>query len=146
MIGRVLLDTNILIYATLVSDPRHSKATSLLEARSAIGNEYFVSVQNLAEMYPNLTGPKTNPPDSPAMAKAKISSLAALDRLTVLPITRRVVERALELCEAAGIARQRYFDFQIAALMQLEGIPTVATENDKDFTGIPGIVAVNPFA
>ena len=49
------LDTNILIYATLISDPTHSKATSLLAARSAPGNEYFVSVQNLAEMYPNLT-------------------------------------------------------------------------------------------
>ncbi|MEX1118930.1 MAG: PIN domain-containing protein [Terrimicrobiaceae bacterium] len=146
MTGRVLLDTNILIYATLVSDPRHPKATALLAARTGLGNEYFVSAQNLAEMYPNLTGPKTNPPDSPAMAKAKISSLAALDRLTVLPITRSVVERALELCAAAKVTRQRYFDFQIAALMQLEGIPTIATENDKDFVGIPGIVAVNPFA
>jgi predicted nucleic acid-binding protein len=146
MTGRVLLDTNILIYATLCSDPRHPKASALLAARADVGNEYFVSAQNLAEMYPNLTGPKTNPPDSPAMAKAKISSLAALDRLTVLPITRTVVERALELCVAAGITRQRYFDFQIAALMQLERIPTIVTENDKDFLGIPGIVAINPFA
>ncbi|HEY5792390.1 MAG TPA: PIN domain-containing protein [Chthoniobacterales bacterium] len=141
----MLLDTNVLIYATLSSDPRHEKAMELLNARSLPGNEFFVSTQNLAEMYPNLTGPKTKPADSAELARRKITSLAGLDRLTVLPVTRAVVERALELCEKHGVIRQRYFDFQLAALMLLERIPAIATENEADFSGIPEVSAINPF-
>lgn len=145
MTGRILLDTNVLIYATLASDFRHSKALEILDARTLPGNEFFVSTQNLAEMYPNLTGPKTQPSDSPEMARAKISALATLDRLTVLPVTRAVVEHALELCQTYQVVRQRYFDFQLAALMLVEGIPTIVTENHTDFAGVSGIEAINPF-
>jgi predicted nucleic acid-binding protein len=62
--GRVLVDTNVLIYATLAVDPRHEKSREALALRHRAEVELFVSVQNLAEMYPNLTGPKNQPPDS----------------------------------------------------------------------------------
>ena len=145
MKGRFLVDSNVLIYSTLRNDPRYGKACEVLAARRLPGREMFISAQNLAEMYPNLTGPKTNPPDSPELARAKIASIAGLDRCTVLPVTRSVVEKALEICELHQVTRQRYFDIQLVALMELEGIPTIVTENDKDFSSIPGINAINPF-
>lgn len=40
----------------------------------------------------------------------------------------------------------RYFDMQLAATMLLEGVSEIYTENIADFTGIPGIRAVNPLA
>jgi predicted nucleic acid-binding protein len=61
----LLVDTNILIYATLAADPRHQRAQELLALRHRAGVELFVSVQNLAEMYPNLTGSKTNRQTAP---------------------------------------------------------------------------------
>lgn len=146
MIGRFLVDSNVLIYSTLRNDSRYAKACEVLEARRLPGREMFISSQNLAEMYPNLTGPKTTPPDLPALARAKISSIAGLDRCTVLPVTRSVVEKTLELCELHQVIRQRYFDLQLVALMQLEGIPTIVTENEKDFATIPGLTIINPFA
>lgn len=144
--GRVFVDTNVLIYATLAGDPRHSRSREILELRHNAGVELFVSVQNLAEMYPNLTGPKSQPPDSPAVARDKIASISRLRGLTVLPITLECVRRALDLCLEAGVTRQRYFDRQLAALMLLEDIPVVLTENVADFSGIDGITAINPFA
>ena len=81
----------------------------------------------------------------PELARAKIKSIAALDRCTILPVTRTVVEKSLELCELHEVSRQRYFDFQLVALMLLEGIPTIVTENEKDFASIPGITIINPF-
>ena len=60
--GRVLVDTNVLIYATLAGDPRHGCAREVLALRHRDDVELCVSVQNLAEMFPNLTGPKTNRP------------------------------------------------------------------------------------
>lgn len=144
--GRVLVDTNVLIYATLATDPRHAQARQVLSLRHRPEIELFVSVQNLAEMYPNLTGPKNQPPDSPALAREKIRSLSRLRGLNVLPLTLESVHQALDLCVTGNITRQNYFDHQLAALMLREGIPVILTENAKDFSGIDGITPFNPFA
>ena len=145
MKGRFLVDSNVLIYSTLRNDSRYAKACEVVAARNLPGCQMYISAQNLAEMFPNLTGPKTQPPDSPAIARAKIASIAGLDRCLVLPVTRLVVEKALELCERHHVTRQRYFDCQLAATMLLEGIPEIVTENESDFASIPGIHVINPF-
>ena len=142
--GRVLIDTNILIYATLENDPRSERARALLLTQNE--RELYTSVQNLAEMYPSLTGPRMKPTDEPAMARAKILSIASLPGLQVLPLTGDVQSVALELCEKHGITRQRYYDAQIAATMIVHGIRTLLTENAGDFKDITEIRAVNPFA
>ena len=143
--GRILVDTNVLIYATLRNDTRFEQANIVLERRREEGARLCVSVQNLAEMYPNLTGPKNDPPDSPEVARAKIDSIAGLDRLTVVPVGVNVVRRALRLCERYSVRRQQYFDMQLAATMLEEGIETIVTENSKDFEAVDGIRAINPF-
>lgn len=143
--GRILLDTNVLIYATLAGDLRHARAKEVLDLRNRDGVEVVISVQNLAEMYPNLTGPKNQPPDSPELARAKIRSIAALPGITVLPVTYETITRALALCEAYGRTRQDYFDMQIVGMMQHEGIGTILTENADDFAMVEGICVHNPF-
>lgn len=141
---RVLIDTNILIYATLEDDPRAERSRALLLTNDA--KEHYTSVQNLAEMYPNLTGPRMKRPDEPSVARAKIQSIASLRNLQVLPLTGDVQSVALELCEKYGITRQRYYDAQLAATMVVHGIRTLLTENAADFAAISEIQAVNPFA
>ncbi len=142
--GRVLIDTNVLIYATLENDPRSKRARASL--LSDTDGERFTSVQNLAEMYPNLTGPRMEKPDEPSVARAKIQSVASLPSLQVLPLTGDVQSIALELCEKYGITRQRYYDAQIVATMIVHGIRTLLTENERDFKDMSEIRAVNPFA
>lgn len=143
--GRILVDTNVLIYATLSGDHRHRAATEVLDLRRKEGVALHVSVQNLAEMYPNLTGPKNQSPDSPEVAREKIRSVARLMGVTVLPVTMETVHRALKLCENCAVRRQTYFDMQLVALMQETGIGTIITENIEDFKSVQGIRAVNPF-
>ena len=140
---RVLVDTNVLIYATLENDLRSARSREVLLAP---GEDRYTSVQNLAEMYPNLTGPKMERPDEPAVARAKIQSIASLPSIQVLPLTGDVQSVALELCEKYGITRQRYYDAQIAATMIVHGIRTLLTENDGDFKDIEEIRAINPFS
>ena len=144
--GRMLVDTNVLIYATLAGDSRHKRAQEVLGKRHLEGIELFISVQNLAEMYPNLTGPKNQPPDSPEVAKSKIQSISRLSGVTILPVTNETVNKALDLCEALQVTRQNYFDVQLVATMQSEGIPTIVTENTKDFEMIQSLNVVNPFS
>jgi len=143
--GRVLVDTNVLIYATLAADPRHERARLILAQRLRPEIELFISVQNLAEMYPNLTGPKNQPPDSPKVAREKIRSIARLRGLTTLPLTVETTHLALDLCVEGGITRQNYFDHQLAALMIREQIPVILTENTADFAEIAHITPINPF-
>jgi predicted nucleic acid-binding protein len=143
--GRVLVDTNVLIYATLATDSRHERSREVLALRHRPELEMFISVQNLAEMYPNLTGPKNQPPDSPALAREKIRSVSRLRGLTVLPLTLESIHHALELCVEGGVTRQSYFDRQLAAMMIRERIPVILTENAKDFLGIEGVTPLNPF-
>jgi predicted nucleic acid-binding protein len=144
--GRILVDTNVLIYATLKADRRHEQAQRVLSQRHRPGVEMFVSVQNLAEMYPNLTGSKNQPADSPTIARDKILSISRLRSLTILPLTPEGVHRALDLCVEGGVTKQSYFDHQPAALTLREKIPIILTENVKDFIAIDGITAINPFA
>jgi predicted nucleic acid-binding protein len=107
--------------------------------------ELFISVQNLAEMYPNLTGPKNKPPDSPELAREKIQSPARLRGLITLPLTVETTHLALDLCVEGGVTRQDYFDRQLVALMIRENIPVILTENTADFTGIDHITPTYPF-
>jgi predicted nucleic acid-binding protein len=143
--GRVLVDTNVLIYATLSADGRCARAQEVLALRNSPNVELCVSVQNLAEMYPNLTGPKNSQPDTPELARRKIESIAGLSALNVLPMSLTISRRALQLCERYSVTRQRYFDMQLVATMLEEGIATILTENSKDFEGIEEISVVNPF-
>ena len=142
-----LLDTNVLVYATLADDPRHVTACALLRGQTAGQRAAaFVSVQNLAEMWPALTGPRTVPPDSPEVAERKIAAIASLPHVTVLPVDRETVRIATRLARELGVTRQRYFDIQIAAVMLQHGIRRLYTENARDFQGIDGVEAINPFA
>ncbi len=144
--GRYLLDTNVLIYASLDNDPRCEQARQAIEQGRRPDCEAFMSVQNLAEMYPNLTGPKTQPPDTPVEASEKIRRLAALSYVQVLPVSFAVIHLALELAERYQVRRQKFFDMQLAATLILHDISTLVTENAGDFTAIPEIRVVDPFA
>lgn len=143
--GRFLIDTNVLIYATLEGDPRYRRAQQVIKKGADNLCEAFISVQHLAEMYPNLTGPKTKPPDSPELARKKISSIGQLHFLEVLPTSYEVVTTALELCCKYELTLQVYFDMQLVATMLVNQIPTLITENDKDFSLVTEISAWNPF-
>lgn len=141
--GKCLVDTNVLIYATLEDDPRFKAAQRILfESPQA---QLFASVQNLAEMYPNLTGPKMQVADEPQLARAKIDSVSRLAQLSILPVTHGIVRRALELCQKYRAVKQKYFDMQLVSAMLEHRIPVIITENEKDFSSVTEIRAINPF-
>lgn len=143
--GKCLIDTNVLIYATVRDDARYAAATDVLDQARAGMFEAAVSVQNLAEMYPNLTGPKRKPPDPPELARRKIESIARLGFIQVLWLDEPVLLKSLELCEQYDVHRQDYFDIQLVATMLVHGIRTVVTENSGDFEAVEEIAVINPF-
>ncbi len=143
--GRCLIDTNVLLYATSEDDPRHARAMEVMHAARAGEFEALISVQNLAEMYPNLTGPKRRPPDSPQQARTKIEAISRLRYVRVIPVDEATIHSALELCEQYSVRRQDYFDMQLVASMLLHDVPTLVTENVRDFKHVRELRVVNPF-
>ncbi len=141
--GRILIDTNILIYATLKNDKRYEICKNIIINLKDI--KRFVSVQNLSEMYPNLTGPKMTIPDTPDIALIKITSIANLPKIQVLPLTFNIQQTALNLCKKYNIVKQQYYDLQLVATMIEYDIPIIITENYNDFKNITEIKAIFPF-
>jgi len=131
-----LIDTNVLIYATLADDPRYARSREIVLGPDEAWGKRFVATENLAEMYPNLTGPKMSHPDSPDEAAEKVRAFARLPHLTVLPVTQSVVLRALTLCGEHSVRRQHYFDAQIVAVMLEHGLVRIYTENVDDFKAL----------
>lgn len=143
--GRCLIDTNILLYAFKKDDRRHPRSLSILEQAQSGDIQAVVSVQNLAELYPNLTGPKSVPPDPPQIAVEKIRRLLAAPFIEVVNITQTTIILALEFCQRYRIKKQNYFDAQLVAIMIENEIPTIITENKKDFQIFKDISAISPF-
>ena len=144
----VLLDTGVLVYATLEGDRRHRVAREVVEGRSrwVAGCRLCVGAQSLGELWASLTGRRVEPPDTPEVARRKIGALAGLAQLTVLAVDVAVVREAVRLCEQHHARRRRYHDMQLVALMRCHGIRRILTESEADFEGLEGIEVVNPFA
>lgn len=145
--GAVLLDTSVLLYATLEGDRRHRVARELVEGRAGMvaGCRLCVSAQSLGELWPVLTGRRVEPADTPELARRKVEGLLGLAHVEVLAVDAAVVREALRLCEQHQVRRGRYHDVQLVAVMRCHGIRRLVTENDGEFAGFEGIEAVNPF-
>ena len=66
--------------------------------------------------------------------------------MPVLGPNHTTFERSIDLLRAQPCTGKDVFDRYLAATALSNGITTIVTENLKDFTGIPGLTAINPFA
>ena len=140
---KILLDTNILVYAYDPADPARQEQAILLLDRLHLNGAGRLSAQCLAEFFTVATRPtRQSPPRlTPAEAYQAISRLAAhfevypLTSLTVLEAGRGVRDHALS-----------YFDAQIWAAARLNQAPLVFSEDFQDGQVLEGVRFVNPFS
>jgi predicted nucleic acid-binding protein len=140
MINRILLDTNVLVYAYDRSEPaKQAQALQLLNDLAA-RRAGLISVQVLIEFY-NAVTRRIAAPLTPEQAYARIKNLVAA--WPVLEITPLI---AIEAARGASQHQMRIWDAQIWATARLNQIPVVLSEDFSDGTVIEGIRIVNPFA
>src|SRR3989338_5072076 len=139
MTDKILIDTNVLVYGFENSDKFKQEKSMLVIEKSAVENNVFVSVQNMAELARVLT------------EKVKIKVPANITQTYLLKIGnlfRRIFYDEFTIMNALDISEKyklHFFDALLVATMKENGIKTIITENDKDFEKIPFIKAVNPF-
>jgi predicted nucleic acid-binding protein len=140
MSAKVLLDTNVLVYAFDADEPvKQRKAQDLLGKLIADGSA-CVSSQVLGEFYVAVTRrfQGSMDPDTAAGHAERFANL-----LEVHGSSLQMVLEALR-----GVVRYRfsYYDSQIWAAARLNHVPVVLSEDFSDGAEIEGVRFENPFA
>jgi predicted nucleic acid-binding protein len=129
---RAFLDTNVLIYAFLVTDPRHRAAKLLMSSGGVmsvqVANE-FVDVARRKMRW--------DWDDVAAMLKALRNLLGP-----PIPITDQTHQAALDIARRHGF---RIYDSLIIAAAREAGCPVLYTEDLRDGQAVDGVLVRNPF-
>lgn len=141
----ILLDSNILVHAAGSESPRHAKAKDLRDRAAAGEIEACIAAQVLAEFYAVVTDPhRFQPPLAPAQIQRDLRSYLTSRLWLILP-RDTTVSRMLELLSSRSVRGGKIFDLFLAATMLDNGVRTIYTENVRDFEGLEGIEAIDPF-
>lgn len=142
----ILLDTNILIHAAGLTSPRHERARDLRD-RFAVGERKgCIAAQALAEFYAVVTDARRfQPPLTPVQGHRELKRYLSSRLRLILP-QETTVSRLLDLLGSRPVKGGNIFDLLLAATMLDNGVRTIYTENVRDFEGIEGIEAINPFS
>ena len=140
MVDRIMVDTNILLYAYDRAEPvRQPRALAVLDTlvKRHIG---VLTPQVLAEFYVNATR-KLEPPLTDEEAYERIQNYML--SWEVLELSGLVV---LEAARGVRTHKMAYWDAQIWASARLHQIPTVFTEDFNVGAVIEGVRFINPLA
>ena len=128
----LFVDSNVLVYAQLVSSPWHEVARQALQRAAQAQRPLWISRQVLREYAVIMSRPQTfAQPLSPATLIARIGYLQ--QHFRVADDTAAVTETLLTLLEKYPIGGKQVHDANIVATMQVQGIRHLLTHNAKDF-------------
>lgn len=140
MNDRVLVDTNVLVYAYDRSEPKRQRQALRVLDQLAVSGAGVISTQILAEFFVVVTRKLTIPLSIDA---AHDSIKNYLRSWTVIAVTGIIV------LEAARGVREHQFSFwdaQVWAAARLNQIPIIFSENFSSGAVIEGIKFVDPFS
>ncbi len=135
-----LIDSNIWIYFLDASEgAKHAKALAFVRER-LLNNDSCVSVQNLVELYSNIT----QFIDSPiSIEDARTALRQITDSTSVFSYSPETIIDATTIQQKYRI---HFWDALLCATMRENGITTIYTEDVKDFAKIPWLNVINPLA
>ena len=139
----VFLDTNILVFATMVNAPLHTAALQKMQALQQSGAELWVSRQILRELLAAATRPQSfSQPLPMATAAADVARFQAA--LKIAEDGPGVMANLLSLCQTVSLAGKQVHDANIVATMQAHSIAKLLTHNIADFVRFQHLITVLP--
>ena len=139
----ILVDTNVLVYASLRSSPWHGHAVQALHTELQAGAEIWVSRQILREYLAVLTRPGTTTLASPrATAVADVTAFVSM--FHIAGDTSDVTTTLLGLVQSVPMGGKQIHDANLVATMQSFGIARLLTHNIVDFTRFGTRITVVP--
>lgn len=136
-----LLDTNVLIHAYILLQPKkHAAARDIVLACWQDGTG-LTTLQNLCEFFVVATK-KVAQPMAVADTASIVNEILESTHWRVLDRQPTTVSQAMDLVRRHRVP---FWDALIAATMLGHGITALLTENDRDFRRVPGLSVLNPF-
>lgn len=142
----ILIDTNVLVYATLPGFPEHARARRIVEDPASLREPVCLTWINVFEYLRAITHRRLVRPAPLPLERALENVEALLARSEVLRIDPgpRHWEVFVGLCrEAAPVEGNFVHDCRIAAIMRENGVRRILTR-DTSFRRIPGLEVVDP--
>jgi predicted nucleic acid-binding protein len=140
MSARVLLDTNVLVYAEDASEPAKRQIARELLRQLAQTETGLLSTQVLGEFIAVCTR-KWGRALALASAEERVDQYRRV--FSILPVTAHTVSEAVRGMRVHGFA---YYDAQIWAAARAASIDTVLSEDFSDGARYDGVDFTNPFA
>lgn len=129
---QVFIDTNILVYATIVSAPFHNQARQTLQTLWDNEDNLWISRQILREYAMVVTRPQ--PFTKPLVSEATIQQLQAfITQFQVADDNIVVTAHWLDLIKKIGVKGKQVHDANIVATMLAYNISYLLTHNVADF-------------
>jgi predicted nucleic acid-binding protein len=128
----IFIDTNVLVYGTVVNAPLHEIARQVLQNLSAASNDLWISRQVIREYLATLSRSQTfTTPISIATLVADVQYFE--NQFLVAEDNFQVTQNLLTLIEQVPTAGKQIHDANIVATMQAYNIPILLTHNVADF-------------
>jgi toxin-antitoxin system PIN domain toxin len=143
-----LIDTNLLIYATVPGFSEHDAARAFLEDIVNGSRQHFVTWINIFEYLRAVTHRRLVRPAPLPMADAlhNVEALLALPRVSRIDPGPKHLELFTAICRAAGPVEGNFVhDCRIAAVMRENGVDRIVTR-DSSFRRIAFLEVIDPFA
>ena len=132
LMNRLLIDTNILVYAKDVSSVFHQLSTTLLKS----DNQLFTTSKNLTEYYAVVTKGE-NPLLHPTEALQDLIDFSSI--CTILFPTEASTQLLSQFVSKHLPKGLKIHDFEIAAIALSSGVNRIATINKSDFLKIDNL-------
>lgn len=140
MTDKILIDTNVLVYAYDRSEPVKQQQAFMILSVLASTQTGVISTQILSEFFVTVTR-KIKPPLSVADAYARLESY--IQSWPVIELSGMVV---LEAARGVRDYQFSFWDAQVWAVARLHQIPLILSEDFNTGATIEGVHIENPFA
>lgn len=144
---RVLLDTNVLVYADQEEEIYHPAARSLRDRGKHGEIRVCLAPQVLSEFFAIVTKTgkhRASRPMSVTDAAEEVQKYLDAEHIPMIYPTPTTWPTILSLLERHPVSGQDIHDFHLAATMLSNGVTKIYTFNAQDFVPIPGIEVLDP--
>lgn len=139
------VDTNVLVYAEVVTSPFHQRARSVLTELAEGPVPWALPWPCIYEFLRVVTHPRVfHPPVPQRTARSDLRKILGSPSLILLSETRHHDEILDRILEASGATGNLVHDAHIAALCLEHGVDELIT-GDRDFSRFSGLRVLDPF-
>ncbi len=141
------IDTNVLVHAHNLASEFHPTASKLIQEALDLPGTYALAASCVAEFRSVISDPRrVAKPLPPAEASRFALLYLHSPSIRILLPDANTFSRAMELAGRLGVRGARTFDLIVAQTLLDHGVSELLTQNVKDFGGVPGLTARDPFA